>query len=482
VRPRPASTGLWTIGFLGLHVPVALAMDASPQVAGLHAIATLAIGLWWATVSDRQERVAWSVAYITGAEVLWRMTGAPVYWEFGKYAAAAIFFVALLRHGRLRPALLPLSYFVLLLPSVPLTLTSEATFTSARDQISFNLSGPLALMLSGWFFSKVRLSAKDLRWLLIALIAPVVGVASLAARGALSGDVVFGTSSNMIASGGFGPNQVSAILGLAAMFALLAVLEARSGLATRLVMAGALVWFVVQSALTFSRSGLYMVAGGVAVAACFLLGDARIRTKLVPLLVALFIAGNYFVAPYLNAFTGGALGTRFQNTYLTGRDRMILADIDMWKANLVLGVGPGEARLVRNRIRTDEDVVGPGRAMTGAIAAHTEFSRLVAEHGLFGLAAMLCLIVAGVVNVRRMPDTRTRGLAAGLNTWSALFMLSDGMRILAPSLLIGLCFASLPAEGVIGGTAATTPGAVHPRPLVSGHPSLRRRRRATGLP
>jgi hypothetical protein len=82
-----------------------------------------------------------------------------------------------------------------------------------------------------------------------------------------------------------------------------------------------------------------------------------------------------------------------------------------------------------------------------AIAAHTEFSRLLSEHGTFGLVALLVFIGAAVANLRRAVDARSRAVIAGLSAWSALFMMSAAMRILAPSFAFGIGFlgAAVPA-------------------------------------
>ncbi len=462
--------------FLALHVPLALIAAARPEIATAHALATFAFGAWWATSSARMERVAWVGAYMAGAEVLWRMTGAQTYWEFGKYGAVAIFMLSLLRTRKLTPPMLPFTYFALLLPSIALTAISE-TFSGAREQISFNLSGPLALMAAAWFFSHAQLSGASLRTMFVAFIGPVVGVGTLAARGTFAGDVVFFNASNMATSGGYGPNQVSAVLGLAAMFALFIALDAGVRTSMRGLMIAVMGWLAAQSALTFSRSGLYMAAAGAGIAVCFLMRDRRFRSKLIPIVVVMFTVGNYFVVPYLDAFTDGAIGERFQDVYLTGRDRMIKADIELWKQNPILGVGPGEGGTFRGE-SLSEGRVGPIRTGPRKLAAHTEFSRLLSEHGLFGLAALCVLLFAGLRNVKRMPDRRTKALVAALTCWSALFMLGDGMRILAPSFVFGVGFAALLADAVSSDTLPARMPArlgqpVRRRPLIVGHPSLK---------
>src|SRR5690606_38226942 len=95
----------------------------------------------------------------------------------------------------------------------------------------------------------------------------------------------------------------------------------------------------------------------------------------------------------LDEFTGGALGSRFRDTDPTGRDELAQEDVEVWLDHPVMGVGPGRAYAYR-------DVAGP----LEEAAAHTEFTRLLAEHGVLGLLAIATL---GAVAVRRFLATTT---------------------------------------------------------------------------
>ena len=71
-------------------------------------------------------------------------------------------------------------------------------------------------------------------------------------------------------------------------------------------------------------------------------------------------------------------------------------------------------------------------------AAHTEFSRMVAEHGIFGFLAFLLLLLAGFQNLRRAHDPKAKAMAAALTCWGFGFMLVTAMRLVAPAVIIGL--------------------------------------------
>ena len=420
--------------FFAAHIPLALLMDRYSAIGSLHAVATLMVGLWCAAIGRRpMERVAYVGAYVTGAEVLWRMSDAAVLYEIGKYAATAIFLVAILRSRNRKAPALPLLYFGLLLPSVVLTLMKESP-ADARLMISGNMSGPLALMTSAWFFSRVKLSTAQLRRLFLMLIGPVIGVAAIAASSTITAsNINFSNESNFVTSGGFGPNQVSAALGLGALLALLYVLTDTGNWVFRVLMIAVTMGLATQSALTFSRGGLYTAAGGAAFGVLYLSRDARSRIKILLIAVLLFVVASYVVLPRLEVFTGGALSARFQNTNTTGRDRIAEADLQIWYDNPIFGVGAGESKI--------EHALYIRR-----ISTHTEYTRLLAEHGLLGLAAGLLLLVMAAqrfLYIRQMRSVAAKALIAPMVIWALLYMIDKAMRLVAPSFTFGLSFVTI---------------------------------------
>src|SRR5204862_2659685 len=107
-----------------------------PLVATAHALLTLGVAVIWALVDRRCAAVAYSGAYIMGAEVLWRLTSARVFWEFGKYAVVLLVGLALLRHPPgWRRTRLPLLYLLLLLPAGVLTVQALGVSLAAREAL-----------------------------------------------------------------------------------------------------------------------------------------------------------------------------------------------------------------------------------------------------------------------------------------------------------------------------------------------------------
>lgn len=421
---------VWTVVFVALHIPLGLAMMRYPVIATAHAGITLLVALVLA-FGARVERVVYTAAYFCGAEVLWRMSHARSPWEYAKYAVILVFAIGIARHRPLKLHWPSATFIVLLLPAVPLTMLGLDA-AEARSQIAFNLAGPLALGVSVWFLSMVDLNARERRRLALALVAPLLSIASITAFGTyVVGGVHFGTESNFASSGGFGPNQVSGILGFGAVVSFLASFDHKAGFGFKLLMMFMTAILVIQSVMTFSRGGLMVALVAASASVLFLLGDRNSRVRLAVAGAALGVAAIYVVIPRLDSYTGGALSARFSNSDLTKRDAVVRDDIDIFLANPLLGVGPGMAKTKR------------ARANVGAapVAAHTEFSRLLAEHGIFGVGALAILVIICWQGIRRARTTHTRALATGFLMWGMMFMLQSGMRLVAPSLALGLAYA-----------------------------------------
>src|SRR5262249_10221727 len=150
------------------------------------------------------------------------------------------------------------------------------------------------------------------------------------------------------------------------------------------------------------------------------------RLTLVAAVGVLFVAGRFLLLPFLDSFTEGALTKRFQKTDLTGRGEIMRADLQIALENPALGVGVGQGMFKRAEQFGLEKV------------AHTEFTRLLAEHGIFGVAALCLLLVLGLQAMLRARTVRAKALVASMLCFSFLFMVGSGMRLVLPALTLGL--------------------------------------------
>ena len=340
-RFGPMSPTLKIILLVGLHVVLALGMRSFSRLATLHALIVFAIGTWKAITSKDIKEVIPVVVYITGAEVLWRMTRAGVFWEFGKYATIAILVFALLKKRHIKGAGVPILFFVLLAPSILLTVDAFGFSERSQELISFNLSGPLAVSVCLLFFRQFEVKVSELQDWIWPMVYPILGVLTLAAYSTLTATKIdFGTESVFVTSGGYGPNQVSAALGLGALMLVMWAISAerQGGRSLALLFALAL---LTQSFLTFSRGGVYNFIIGISAAFLHLLGKPNkfIRGVFVLLIVGIIAGG--FILPRLETYTGGALSQRFTDIDLGNRELLARADLELFFRYPLLGVGPG---------------------------------------------------------------------------------------------------------------------------------------------
>lgn len=437
VRPAPDARSnaarefkLLVLGTL-LHVPLGILFYKSSLLGLLSAFVVFAYGMKFALQKQyKLEYVAYVVAYLVGVEVLWRMAGVPVFWEFGKYASSAIMAVALLKRKLTKKPALPLLYFVMLLPALLVTITVFDA-VKARGVISFVFSGPLCLFVSCWFFSHLRLNQIQLRRMFLIMIVPIITIACAALLFTVTAEnIEFNTESNAATSGGFGPNQVSSVLGLGVFAATTCFILFNNNSKYKLYLIAAMLLMAAQSVMTFSRGGMYNALGALIVVGFF---QTQNLVKALKQILPIILLGALFVLllfPVLNNFTGGKLLERFEEVDTTNRGTLVEADYQVFLEN-PLGVGVGLSDLYRVKF-----------SEIGA-ASHTEFSRILSEHGFFGVIALLCLFAMSVLNLKKQNSSLGRALVGGVVVWSILFMFNAGMRLAAPAIIWAISFVTI---------------------------------------
>lgn len=441
LHPHPERTALtvwedlpnrpfWLISLILGHLVLGLLPKGS-FLGTLHALGTLGGSLLVVLLARRPVVALYASAYITGAEVFWRMISAGVFHEYGKYAVCLVLIAGLIKHGQVRFPILQVVYFLCLVPGVFMTLYGYEWYTSRR-LTSQNLSGPVALLICSIYCQGMTINKREMCHLLLALLLPLSVAALYVLKSMQISTIEWSNESNSSLSGGFGPNQVSAMLGLGA-FAAVWFCFLTSSLVVRVFMGGLCLWLLGQSALTFSRTGIYLVVGSSLASGAILMRNPRIRRIFAMSLTALVLFGALVIYPVLNNFTEGRLAARFSETQLSNRGEIASVDLTIWERHLILGVGIGQAKFERGRLMGEE------------AAAHTEYTRLLAEHGLLGLAAMFLLVFSPLWNLLNQRKTG-QALCAGFVAWSLAFMLASAMRLAGPSVLLGLSFAKLSLE------------------------------------
>jgi O-antigen ligase len=417
----------YTIPLLLLaHIPLGMVMREMPVLATIHALSVLVLGLLFLVSDKRPYRLIYLCAYTVGSEVLWRGTHADIFWEYAKYEIGALLILSIFKNksfGRADKRSLP--YFLLLLPSIGVMPEMD------RGMISFNVSGPFALAASTMFFSTVKLNETQLRRVLLAIVLPVVSLAALVLTTTLAaGTITFGSGSNFATSGNIGPNQVSAILGLGALATVLYALTEKEEKLSRVLMIGCGLWLTAQCVFTFSRGGFLTSVGAILFSMFYVLRSRRSRVTFVLVGGVILLLSYFVIFPAMDDYTGGALADRYENSGATGRDLIVQTDLIAFWENPLFGVGPHQSKEYH-------------ALLFRFSSSHTEYSRMLAEHGTFGLFSLLILSWLSWQRFRAKQPPLEKAHVMCFTVWALLFMSHAAMRLAAPSFMFGLAAASL---------------------------------------
>lgn len=431
VESRTSREFLIVILLTCVHLPLGVALYNTGSAGIIHPVIVFGLGLYAASRKKvNNGHVICVAAYIIGAEVLWRMASVPTPWEFGKYGTIGVLLTAIFRSQRYEMPKLPLLYFILLVPSCLVTI-AESSMSRSISTLSTNMSGPLLLLVSAWFFYKTRISPREFRRVLIAFMLPLFSVAMSALFYTVTAeDLSFNGESNLATSGGFGPNQVSSMLGLGVFAAAAGLLIFKKRSKFSIYFAASALLYAALSVMTFSRGGIYNAVGGIVVLLIFGMQDISVGLRrVVPVVIigALFLL---FIYPVLNDFTGGALQDRFEDTGTTQRGDIAYSDLQMFLENPLFGVGVGSSYFYRERF-------------LHKALAHTEFTRMLSEHGSFGLAALAVMLAILIGNLKRPNSIHGRAFIAGGIVWACMYMTNAAMRLAAPGFMWGLSFITI---------------------------------------
>lgn len=412
------------------HVLLGLAMRFDSKLATAHALLTLGWGIKLA-FGKNVAKAAYLVAYITGAEVLWRMSNGSPVWEFGKYSCILILSLSLYRHGRSKPPVWIVAYLLLLLPGILVPLVEFQW--QARKDISFSISGVLLFAVAATFFRGLRVSPQEFAKWCLALSLPTVGILASAMYAAVTAEaIVFHTESNATISGGFGPNQVSSVLGLAGVCVMLvAALYFRGHPNRRFIFGSIAILLLGYSVATFSRSGIVLAIGSCLGGASLALRDPRVRHTMIAFIVMVIVLTITVLRPQLDKISGGKLTARYSAVELTGRGRIAAEEFKAWLEHPILGIGVGQVKYWHER-RSGHRT-----------AAHTEYARLMAEHGTPGLLLIALVLGMLISHSLTIQAPLARGLTAIFVIWAGLFMSVNAMRLAAPSICLAFGFCRL---------------------------------------
>ncbi|GHC59871.1 O-antigen ligase family protein [Ulvibacter litoralis] len=388
--------------------------------------------------NNKNDEALMAAAYIMGYEVLSRMTGTSISYEFAKYAVIGFLFIGMFYRGFHRKSWPYIFFIFLLIPGIVLSAINLNYGSNVGNAIGFNLSGPVCLAISALYCYDRKMSFQKFQTILMCIFLPLITMVTyLYFYTPDLRESLRGTGSNFDASGGFGPNQVATILGLAIFILFTRLLTVNNKL-VNLIDLGLLGMMTYRAIVTFSRGGV------ITAIICILFFlfyyyrkiDASKKAKLIPRL--LIVVGVLAVTWGVSVFyTSGLIVNRYSNEdaagqlkedITTGREILIETELNAFYENPILGIGVGKAKEYRE-------------AQTGInLPTHNETSRMLSEHGVFGIAGLLVLLFAPLAFRR---NVKTNFFFYSFLAFWFLTINHSSMRIAAPAFIYGLALINI---------------------------------------
>ncbi|WP_395074170.1 O-antigen ligase family protein [Flavobacterium sp.] len=346
---------------------------------------------------NKQNQVLYIAAYIVGSEVVLRMTGGFILYEIGKYSVIIYMLLGLFFSGFSKKSLPYWIFLLVLIPGVIYALMTFNLYTDIRKAIAFNISGPICLAISSLYCYKRQLTLKELDNVILCALFPIITTVTYMFLYAPSiKAVITSTQSNFETSGGYGPNQVSTIVGLGIFLVFTRVLFYSKQ--TWILILNILLFIIItfRGIVTFSRGGIicsfFMITGLLFILFMVMKQSGKIKLFLILGFSMLLLL---FIGIYSSSQTSGLIEKRYANqdakgrvkeSMLSGRETIIESEIKMFTDNPILGVGVGLGTEIRS-----------GTGDVSKTASHNEITRMLAEHGIFGIIGLIILVVTPLI-------------------------------------------------------------------------------------
>jgi O-antigen ligase len=418
-----------------LHAFIGILVFALPFVTKIYTLALFVFGVYYIVKSHNKNNEALIMsAYVVSVEVLLRMTDGMLLNEFGKYSILIFMFLGMIYSGFSKNTLLYCIFLLLLIPGIIVSTLSLNFETDIRKAIAFNISGPVCLGFSSIYCYERKITFDRLKGIVTTFCLPLVSIVVYVFLYTPSvKDVVRATGSNFATSGGFGPNQVSTILGLGIfVFFVQLLLNSKSRL-LQIVNAGFVIIFAFRGLVTFSRGGVLTAVVMIFLFMAVLYFQANFNTKpKIGLIIMFSFLVGLGVWGYSSIQTHGLINKRYANedalgrekkSQMSGREEIMGTELQMFLDNPIFGVGVGKAK----EIRKDE---------TGeAVASHSEITRMLAEHGTLGLIDLMILFFTPLF---LFVNNRQNVLAFSFVAFWLLTINHAAMRLAAPAFIYAL--------------------------------------------
>ncbi|WP_299888639.1 O-antigen ligase [uncultured Lacinutrix sp.] len=430
------------IKLIGFHIAIAIAVYTVPVISNLYLIGifiTFFFRIIRVKEKERTLEILLACGYVVGAEVFIRMTGGSILYEASKYMVIFFCLTGVITIRISQNSFIYILYLLLLIPGIFVAGLNLGANTVIRKAIAFNLSGPVCLGIVAIFCYRKAISYSNFHKLLYYITLPLISTTTyLFLYNPSVKEVINSTGSNFATSGGFGPNQVATVLGIA-MFVFTVRFFTKSPYKLynliNIVLLGVISF---RAIVTFSRGGVFVAFIMIASFLFYYYKKSNKKNKKRTLyLVALFVVFGGFVWAISSAETSGFIDKRYNNEDALGREKkdistgrgdLISFELNEFLENPIFGIGVGKVK----EIRLEE---------TGIEAAsHNEMSRILSEHGIFGLFAFSILFITPLF--LRIKNRSNIFFYSFFLFWF-LTINHSSMRIAAPAFIYGLSLLNI---------------------------------------
>ncbi|MCG1036615.1 O-antigen ligase family protein [Polaribacter sargassicola] len=421
--------------YIGIHFFLGFIVTFLP-ISKIYPLLIIIVGLFIIYKSKNiNEEALYFSAYLVGAEVFIRMSGGTLLYELGKYGIMLFVLLGLFIGPIKQKNSISILFYILLI-LVGILFTEVPPGESIRKAIIFNLSGPISLGVFAIYCYKRIITIPQLNELLFMSLLPIFSIVSYVYfRTPSLEELVFSTGSNFATSGGFGPNQVSTIIAFGA-FILAVFLFIRVNLSFYIFLdAFFLAYFTYRVLLTFSRGGL--ITGSVAFILFTFFMFLNNKVTLTKITKYIFISIFLFLGIWLytSNITGGMIDNRYagknsigkkKEDVSSGRLDIINMQLESFLESPFFGIGVGNGKY--KRLESGEHVTA---------ASHNEVGRLIEEHGIMGIFALIILLTLPLENIYFSNNYQRAFLVAFFVFWF-LTINHTAMRIAFPAFAYGL--------------------------------------------
>ncbi|MBS1534992.1 MAG: O-antigen ligase family protein [Bacteroidetes bacterium] len=425
------------------HLVLGIAIYYSHALGEIYSWSILLFGTWYIIFKkDQNFQVLYAGGYIVGSEVFLRMASVTPTYEFCKYGLLLFLGMGIFFNGYESKSKW---YFLYLLALIPgLTLGFFVVENPVYSKLVFDFMGPLLLGVGSVYCIGKRISLQQINKIFIFFKWPMFACIGYLFIFNFSSHVLkFDTQSNFYATAHYGPNQVATVLGFAIFILFVQFVQKplkrwRSIFDLLLLFGSFYLCF-----LTFSRGGtiVCLIICVLFLSKVYLRPQKASYRHLIQLKIVLLLIVGVVSFMLVNTKTDGLIVKRYADQLpngkprkesRNGRKKLVAYEIDLFLKNPVLGSGLGYGK------ENSTHVFGK------KISTHNELSRLLAEHGAFGILAILILLITPLY-LYRQSETNHIYFWCFYLFW-LLTIVHSGLRISVPAFVYSLSLLNLQSK------------------------------------